>query len=190
MLTRRALLAAAPLLGASARAGAQQDLWRALATPGHVALMRHAVTTPGVGDPPNFRLGDCATQRNLSRAGREAAIRLGQAYRARGVQVARVLSSEWCRCIDTARLMDLGPVEPAPEALNSFFEERGERERRTQALRALLASLPREGAAVVLVTHQVNITALTGGFPASGETLVLRLASDSSFDVVGRLPPP
>jgi phosphohistidine phosphatase SixA len=90
-------------------AAAQEDQWRALAAPGHVALMRHALTTPGVGDPPGFRLGDCTTQRNLSQEGRAAAVRLGEAYRSRAVRVARILSSEWCRCLDTARLMDLVP---------------------------------------------------------------------------------
>ncbi len=189
MPTRRAVLAALSAVAFSQDAAAQDDVWRALAAPGHVALMRHAAA-PGVGDPPNFRLGDCATQRNLSEAGRRAATRLGEDYRARGVRAARVLSSEWCRCLDTARLMDVGPVEPAPDTLNSFFEERGERERRTGALRRLLASLPRDGATVVLVTHQVNITALTGVFPDSGETVVLRLTPNAAFEIAGRLKTP
>lgn len=188
LLTRRSLVAALSALSVP-RAAAQGDLWQALASPGHVALMRHAAA-PGVGDPPNFRLGDCETQRNLSEDGRRAAARLGEAYRARGVRVARVLSSEWCRCLDTARLMGLGPVEPAPETLNSFFEERREGDRRTEALRRLLASLPRDGGAVVMVTHQVNVTALTGVFPGSGEAVVLRLLADGSFGTVGRLAPP
>lgn len=187
MLTRRTLLACLSVATAPRAATAQDDLWRALAAPGHVALMRHALTTPGVGDPPGFRLGDCATQRNLSDAGRAAAARLGEAYRSRGVRVARVLSSEWCRCLDTARLMDLAPVEPAAETLNSSFEQREERERRTGVLRRLLSMLPRDGAAVVLVTHQVNITALTGVFPDAGETVVLRLAAEGGFEVVGQL---
>lgn len=188
MLTRRTFVAAVAAGGMPHAASAQDDLWRALAAPGHVALMRHA-SAPGVGDPPNFRLGDCATQRNLSEEGRRAARRLGETYRSRGVRVARILSSEWCRCLDTAREMALGPVEPAPETLNSFFEEPGERERRTGALRRLLASLPREGPAVVLVTHQVNITALTGVFPNSGEAAVLRLLPNEAFDVAGQLKP-
>lgn len=189
MVTRRTLIAAFAAATAP-RASAQIDPWRALAEPGHVALMRHAVTTPGVGDPPNFRLGDCATQRDLSEEGRDQAVRLGEAYRARRVPVARVLSSEWCRCLETARLMAVGPVEPAPEALNSFFEERDKRERRTGALRRLLAAAPRDGAALVLVTHQVNITALTGIFPGSGETVVLSLAADGGFAIAGRLSAP
>lgn len=85
---------------------------------GYVVMMRHALA-PGTGDPPNFRLEDCSTQRNLSAQGRAQARRIGEAFRRRGIKVARVLSSQWCRCLETARLMNLGAVEPfAP--LNSF----------------------------------------------------------------------
>ena len=168
------------------RAAVPDELWAALARGGHVALARHA-EAPGVGDPPNFRLGDCATQRNLSEEGRRFSRDLGALFRRRGVAVARVLSSQWCRCLETARLMDLGLVEPAPEALNSFFGNASEREQSTAALRRLLAGLPRDGAAALLVTHQVNITALTGAFPQSGEILVLRLQPDGGYAVAGRL---
>ncbi|HIK16487.1 MAG TPA: histidine phosphatase family protein [Leptolyngbyaceae cyanobacterium M33_DOE_097] len=80
---------------------------------GYVAVMRHAIA-PGTGDPGNFRLGDCQTQRNLSETGRQQARRLGQLLRDRQVPVTRVLSSQWCRCLETARLLDLGQVEPFP----------------------------------------------------------------------------
>jgi len=78
---------------------------------GYVAVMRHAIA-PGTGDPSNFRLGDCQTQRNLSETGRQQARRLGQLLRDRQVPVTRVLSSQWCRCLETAKLLDLGQVEP------------------------------------------------------------------------------
>ncbi|KAA2235817.1 histidine phosphatase family protein [Salinarimonas soli] len=168
-------------------ARAADEAWAALARGGHAALMRHAQTVPGTGDPPGFRLEDCSTQRNLSEAGRAAAARLGGAYRERGVRVARVLSSQWCRCLDTGTALGLARVEAAPEALNSFFDARGEAQRSTAALRALLSALPAEGTVAVLVTHQVNITALTGIFPAMGETLVLRLDAAQGFPVAGRI---
>ena len=191
MMDRRSLLlaAGAALTPAFTLAATADALWRALAQGGHVALMRHAATVPGTGDPPDFRLGDCGTQRNLSDAGRRDAAQLGDAFRGQGVRVARVLSSQWCRCIDTGRLMALGPVEPAPAALNSFFGARPEQGRSTEALRALLAGLPRDGAAIVMITHQVNITALTGIFPAQGEIVVLALAPHRGFNVAGRLRP-
>jgi hypothetical protein len=102
-------------------AGATEAAWQALRGGGVVALMRHA-RAPGVGDPPGFRLEDCATQRNLSAEGRDQARRIGEAFRAQGVAVARVLSSRWCRALDTARLA-FGTVEPFPP-LDSFFSER------------------------------------------------------------------
>lgn len=188
MLHRRALLAFALLAPAGpVRSQTSEDLWRALAGGGHVALMRHA-DAPGTGDPPGFRLGECATQRNLSEAGRRFSEALGAEFRRRGVNVARLLSSEWCRCLDTARLMAVASVETAPEALNSFFETPAEKARSTAALRRLLDALPREGASV-LVTHQVNITALTGVVPASGEIVVLRLEPGGGYAVAGRLAP-
>ena len=75
--------------------------------PGYVVMMRHALA-PGTGDPADFRLGDCTTQRNLSDVGRSQAVRIGKAFRSHKTRIARVLSSQWCRCKDTARLMNLG----------------------------------------------------------------------------------
>ncbi len=157
-----------------------------LARPGHVLLMRHA-NAPGVGDPPGMDLADCSTQRNLDARGRAQARELGERIRSAGVPTARVFTSEWCRCRETARLLELGPVEVLP-ALNSFFEEPAQREPRLSALRAFLEKLPRDGGPVVLVTHQVTITALVGVYPASGEGVVLRLRADGGFETVGAVP--
>ena len=160
-----------------------------LARPGQVLLLRHAIA-PGVGDPASMRLGDCASQRNLDAAGRAQAAALGAALRSAGVAAARVYSSQWCRALDTARLLGFGaPVERA-DALNSFFGDRGRGEPATQALRAWLAVLPRAEPVAILVTHQVNVTALTGIVPASGEGVVLRLLPGGDFAVAGRLRPP
>jgi len=157
-----------------------------LARPGHVLLLRHAIA-PGVGDPVSMRLGDCASQRNLDAAGRAQAAALGAALRKAGVATARVYSSQWCRALETARLLDFdAPIERA-EALNSFFGERSRGASATQALRAWLAAMPRGEPAAILVTHQVNVTALTGIVPASGEGVVLRLLPGGDFAVAGRL---
>lgn len=171
------LLAAGP---ARADEGAA---WAALGQGGHVALMRHAVTVPGVGDPPGFRLDDCATQRLLSDAGRDQARRIGAGLRERGAASGRVLTSAWCRCVETAELMDLGPAEVF-EPLNSFFGTGDDGARQTAAVRELMAAWQGPGT-LVLVTHQVNITALTGIYPASGEIVVLR----PHGEVVGRIQP-
>jgi broad specificity phosphatase PhoE len=136
-----------------------------------VLLLRHAQTEPGIGDPPGFVPGQCNTQRNLSDPGREQARKLGAALRARGLTPQRVRSSRWCRCLDTARLA-FDSVEPWP-ALDSFFGDRGRVDAQTAELRRALAALP-AGRVEAWVTHQVNISALTGGGAAMGEVLLLR----------------
>ena len=93
---------------------------------GNVLLLRHAIA-PGFGDPAGFRIDDCSTQRNLSEAGRQQARAIGAWLRARGISRAKVYSSQWCRCLETARLLNLGPVTQLP-ALNSFFESPDDRE--------------------------------------------------------------
>lgn len=191
-LPRRLVLVALATLTFAATAAARESadaLWDALATPGHIALLRHA-DAPGVGDPAGFRIGDCTTQRNLGEQGRAQARRIGDEFRRRGVRVGLVLTSQWCRARDTAQLMSLGTVEDAPEALNSFFGRSGEREAATNALRGRLSSLPRDAGTVVMVTHQVNITALTGVFPRSGDIVVLRREPDGGISVRGTIPAP
>lgn len=171
---------------AQAHANDEKALWAALATPGHFALMRHALA-PGTGDPEAFRLEDCATQRNLSDAGRRQAERTGAAFRENGIRAARVLSSQWCRCLDTARLLDLGPATPQP-ALNSFFRTMAKGPEQIERLRAMIAKLPLKGP-VVMVTHQVVITGLVDIVPSSGEILVVRPQEDGSLEIVGRIAP-
>ena len=173
-MTRRALLLL--LLGASATARAQPG------PPGPVILLRHA-SAPGVGDPPGFRLGDCTTQRVLDDAGRAQARAIGAHLRAAGVAAASVFASEWCRTSETAALLDLGPVRPMP-ALNSFFADGSTARAQTASVREVIAGWT--GPALVLVTHQVNITALTGIVPADGEAVVVRAAA-GRLVVLGRM---
>jgi phosphohistidine phosphatase SixA len=178
-------------IGASAAQNALDP--GALAQPGYVLLLRHAIA-PGVGDPAAMRIGDCATQRNLDATGRAQATAIGAALRAAGIGAGadpvRVYSSQWCRTLETARLLGFGAPVELPAALNSFFEDRGQGPPATAALRAWLATQPRGGALQVLVTHQVNITALTGIVPASGEGVALRLLPDGDFAIAGRLRAP
>ena len=155
---------------------------------GRVLLLRHAATVPGVGDPPGFRVGDCSTQRNLSEAGRESARTFGARLAAAGVGFGPVLSSGWCRCLDTATLA-FGRAERWPP-LDSFFDDRRDEPGRTAAVRARIAAWRGPGT-LVLVTHMVNIAAIAGENTAMGEALVLapgrasRVSAD--FTVVGRL---
>jgi broad specificity phosphatase PhoE len=137
-----------------------------------------------VGDPARMRLSDCATQRNLDATGRAQARRLGEAFRARGLHVGAVLTSAWCRCVDTAELAFPGQARVEP-AFNSFFEARAEGAARTEAARHILLGWQGPGALVV-VTHQVNITGLTGVVPASGEGVVLAKPGQG-MELVGRI---
>lgn len=167
-----------------AHAADEAALWSALKTKGHVALLRHALA-PGFGDPPGFSLDDCSTQRNLSAEGRAQAERIGNRFRENGIEAAHVASSQWCRCMDTATLLGLGAVEALP-LINSFFDTPGRQAEQTQGLKAWLTGNAFDKP-IVLVTHQVNITAFTGIFPDSGELVVVRIGESGESTVLGSI---
>jgi phosphohistidine phosphatase SixA len=162
--------------------------WAALRQGGHVALMRHAEAPGGAGDPPGFRLDDCSTQRNLSAKGRVDAEAVGRTLRANGIAVAKLLSSPWCRCVDTARLLDLGPVEIEPAFSNAFVLS-DQRSALTARAKAVIASWQGRGT-LLIVTHGANIQALSGVNPASGEIVVVASDSDETVREIGRIPVP
>ena len=172
---------------AGASRTAESDPLAELARPGRLLLLRHA-NAPGIGDPADFALGDCRSQRTLDAAGRAQAVRLGERMRAARVARAVVYSSQWCRCLETAQLLGLGEVIELP-ALNSFFAQPRERGLRAARLRAFLAALPADGPSVVLVTHQVVITALTGGYAASAGGMLLRLNGTVKPRLLGEIEP-
>lgn len=163
----------------------ERRVLEALGSPGHVLMIRHALA-PGFGDPEAFRLDDCATQRNLSEAGRDQARAIGAWLRSHGVERARVYTSEWCRCRETAGLLALGPVTPLP-GLNSFFEQPEDRAPNLAALRSFLAAQPLDGELLVLVTHQVTISAVTGLYTDSGHGVLLQLGQGGTLRPVGQL---
>ena len=152
----------------------------------YVVMMRHA-RAPGTGDPANFKLGDCKTQRNLDDTGREQARRLGERLKAAGLERVAVYSSQWCRCMETARALGLGPVRELP-ALNSFYQRE---EDRAGNLTALGTFIERLGTGtdrpVILVTHQVTVTAMSGAWVDSGEAKVFRLDGTGQPKMVGTL---
>jgi phosphohistidine phosphatase SixA len=168
-------------LANAAANSSQSALIDALKSGGHILLLRHAQTVPGTGDPPNFKLGDCSTQRNLSDEGRAQAKRIAESLAAQGVRFSRTFTSQWCRCRDTAKLMSSNVEDFA--ALNSFFSERNTEPAQTREVRARAKRLPARET-WLMVTHQVNITALTGLTPAMGEGVIVR-ARD--WKVVGSL---
>jgi Histidine phosphatase superfamily (branch 1) len=180
------------LLGASAWAQTGNgSAWEALKTPGTILLFRHALA-PGVGDPDGFVLGNCATQRNLNEEGRAQARSLGEAIQSRSVLVGAVWHSQWCRTQDTAHLafpnMPDAALRAEP-AFNSFFSANQERALlQTQRARTLLLKWSGPGILVVF-THQVNITALTGIVPQSAEGVVVQAVEDGELIVRGCILP-
>ena len=166
MLFARLLVLCLAFLALAAQAAEAPVPLAELAKPGRLLMLRHA-HAPGNGDPPGFRLDDCQTQRNLGDEGRAQARRIGERLRSAGVVQARVWSSQWCRCLDTARLAGMGAVQELP-ALNSFFDRPQDRDRQVAELRRFLSSVPLDGAPVVLVTHQVMVTAQSGRWVDSG----------------------
>jgi phosphohistidine phosphatase SixA len=153
--------------------------------PGSVVLIRHALA-PGVGDPAAFALNDCKTQRNLSDEGRTQAVRIGEFFRQQRVPVEVVWSSQWCRTRETADLAFPG-LRVDKVAFNSFFGEPDNAPAQTREAKALLDAWQGSGLLVV-VTHQVNITAITGVVPGSGEAVVLRREA-GQWKVVARVSP-
>jgi broad specificity phosphatase PhoE len=184
---RRAFLLAALALLALPAAADEAAAWAALKAGGHVAFIRHEATEPGVGDPPGYRLEDCSSQRNLSAQGREAAKRMGERLRAEGVAIDKVYTSPWCRCRDTATLA-FGKAEDW-DALSSFFDDRSQEPRRTERVKNRVGtySTKKPKGTVVMVTHQVNIQALTRESVGQGEIVVVRPDGCCGLKVVGRI---
>ena len=156
---------------APAKAGLAQDLMDGQ----HVLLMRHA-DAPGYGDPAGYVIGQCATQRNLGDAGKKQAQAIGVWLGQQGIASAHVFSSPWCRCVDTATLLNIGPVKTEP-SLGSFFDNMALERKQTKALEGFIknelakpSKTPR-----ILVTHHVNIQAFTGKVVGVGDMLLVKV---------------
>ncbi|MCU0570612.1 MAG: histidine phosphatase family protein [Oculatellaceae cyanobacterium Prado106] len=153
---------------------------------GYVVLLRHAQTEPGTGDPPGFQLNDCSTQRNLSDEGRKQATQIGQAFRDRNIPVVQVLSSQYCRCLETARLLNLGEVTPLP-ALNSIFEDRSTATEQSEAVRQQILDHRNQSGVIVQVSHFANIGDISGVNPQPGGAVVMRANQQGALEVVGQI---
>jgi len=175
MVSRRAFVVAALAVASSPRAfGVEADVWRRLREGKHVILMRHASTEPGLGDPAGYKLEDCATQRNLSEAGRDEARRIGERFRAEKVPIARVYTSPWCRCRETAMLA-FGRAEDW-EPLSSIFDFPHQEPEYSERVRKRIGGYARRnpGGNVVMVTHNVNLAALSRHPVPTGEMVLMR----------------
>ena len=161
----------------------------ALKAGGHVMIVRHGLTTPGFGDPLGFKLDDCATQRNLVEEGREQSRKLGRLLRERGIVIERVLSSQWCRAQETARLIDAGPVETLAIS-NNLYGRPAQREAQVRELRVAIGAWSGKGTLLV-VTHGSVIFPLAGTNPREAEGFVLKPTPGTAegFVIIGKIGP-
>ena len=148
---------------------------------GNVLLIRHALA-PGFGDPQNFDLNDCSTQRNLDGEGREQAFRIGEKIKAARIKFSKIYSSQWCRCLETAKNMNLGEITVEP-GLNSFFQGIVPKDKTLDRLRKRLESVEAKQELVLMITHQVTITAVTGITVSSGGAVAFNTKSGESREV-------
>jgi broad specificity phosphatase PhoE len=176
-------LVAALLWLSPAAAQADDAVWEALRTPGGVVVLRHSYA-PGSFDPPDARLDDCSTQRNLDDAGRAQARRVGEAFRQHGIAVGRILSSPRCRCLDTARLA-FGRVEPW-DVLQGALRDAELRQRLLIPVRQAIAD-HRDATPLVLVTHGSVVSDLTGLDVRMGAFVVLRRGADGTHTAAGQM---
>lgn len=172
---RRAFVAAVGLAALLPAARANDTVRNLLRRGGVVLAMRHALA-PGTFDPEGFRLDDCSTQRNLDEEGREQARRVGGWLRAQGLQPARVRTSPWCRCVETAALA-FGRGESWMALASPARSDALERAQRLQALRRALAAVP-AGRFEAWVTHQFVLQGLAAGGVSSAEVLVLQAPAE------------
>jgi len=174
---------------ASARDLAVWDKLKGTNPRGYVLLMRHALA-PGVGDPVNFKLGDCTTQRNLSAEGRQDARDIGDWIKRREVPIYRVESSRWCRARETAELLGIGAVR-ANKNLDSLFTEVDPiGDPKTAKIRKRIIDHRQKNGLLVMVGHFVNVSALTGVGLESGEGVLVRANSKGEIKVIGYTPVP
>ena len=157
------------------------DLAAKLRSDDHILLIRHALA-PGVGDPANYTLADCRTQRNLSQEGRQQAMRLGDWLRKQGVVAADVYSSPWCRCKDTAELLQFGGFKVEP-TLASFFDDMSKAKASTQALQMFVTKTLKDkgNKALIMVTHHVNIYEYVGENIDSGDMVLVKVDRQSKM---------
>jgi phosphohistidine phosphatase SixA len=192
MLAATRFISVIAFMLAGAAAVADDDTgraWSALRSDGYVALIRHASAPGPAGDPADYKLDDCATQRNLSEQGRVEARALGERFRTQQVKVGKVVSSQWCRCRQTAELMNIGPVEDASTFNNAFVLNSAYDALRAGA-RATIGAWRGPGTLVV-VTHGQNIFSMLGFHPREGEVVVVapEPTAEKKMRLVGRIGP-
>ena len=156
--------------------------WQPAKEGNKIILIRHSIA-PGSGDPPGFQIKDCKTQRNLSKEGITQSKKIGQLFKKNQIKIDQVLSSQWCRCKDTARYAFKNYKEFS--ALNSTFQSPHDKNAKKQIkeLRDFIKKWNGNDSNLVLVTHYVIITAITDVAPRSGEIVII----DKSYNTLSTI---
>ncbi|MGB1227730.1 MAG: histidine phosphatase family protein, partial [Poseidonibacter sp.] len=150
---------------------------------GYLLMIRHA-KAPGFGDPNNIKIGDCSTQRNLNNEGRLQASKIGEVLKQNNIKASAIFSSQWCRCLETAKLLDMGEVKEL-SSLNSFFEKTQNKEPNLKALKSFINLQDTNKKLIIMVTHQVTISAISGEYVSSGDGVLLKLNDSKPYEFVG-----
>ena len=160
-----------------------KDLWAEAKEGDKIIFIRHALA-PGGGDPPGFKINDCKTQRNLNKVGIEQSKAIGKLFKKNKIPVDKVLSSQWCRCKDTAKYAFKNYFEFS--ALNSTFQSSFAKNepKQLKQLRTFVNNWDGDGGNLVLITHYSIITAITDAIPSSGEIVI----TDKKFNVLSTIP--
>jgi phosphohistidine phosphatase SixA len=174
---------------ASAKSLAIWDTLQGTNPKGYILLMRHALA-PGVGDPKNFRVGDCSTQRNLNDEGRQDAREIGKWLKRREVRIFRVESSRWCRAKETAELLGVGRVRLNKNLDSLFEDEDALNDPQTANIRKRIVSHRNTSGLLVFVGHFVNFSAAVGVGLESGEGVLVRANAQGQIKVMGYSPTP
>ena len=161
---------------------AAQANWEPAKNGDKIILIRHS-KAPGFGDPPGFKIKDCKTQRNLSKKGIDQSKKIGKLFKKNKIKIDQVLSSQWCRCKDTAKYAFKNYKEFS--ALNSTFQPPLDKKAKKQIkeLKDYIKNWNGNGSNLVLVTHYVIITAITDVVPRSGEIVII----DKNFNTLSTI---
>ncbi len=161
---------------------ASQSEWKPAQEGNKIIFIRHALA-PGSGDPKGFKIKECKTQRNLNKKGIEQSKRIGKLFKKKNIKIDQVLTSQWCRCKDTAKYAFKNYREFS--ALNSTFQSPHDKNAKKQLreLKELVQKWDGNGGNLILITHYVIITAVTDAVPSSGEIIV----TDKNFNVLSKI---
>jgi phosphohistidine phosphatase SixA len=173
-------------LTSASSAEASDHLWALLKKPAHIVLLRHSNAPVQQSETYDTDIKDCTTQRNLDQAGKAQAARIGDAFRKQGIRQARLYSSEYCRTLDTAMLMNLGPVTPLPILNQVVYSNPFKLREAGLAARQFMKTIPAKQLAV-LVSHVSNIQSIAGIVIDSGEMAIVHFDPSGELVVDGRI---